>query len=631
MLLGRGQSSLEGLASGRLADFMFRYRDHVRLMWGSAPGWSTVSLVATLVGAGSLVLSMIATGQLVGALYDLLANAGHSHHVWRWFIIFVLTAILGQLLQAVMAFSDPRIWAAYRVQINDMLAESGMQPSSLSALDGTSATELENMIKNSRQWMFRFGMTGTWRLLQIRLVGLGSVIVLLGWRWWVPLVVAAAFLVSSRLLSAWLGGVLDGMWGTTPPIERQRADYVAKIMSSTQAAKEVRLFGLVGWLADRYRAMWTLASAEFWRRSNRKLAPTFIGALVLVVVLGGALALLAGDAYRGSISTASTTTYALALLALNAFGMQGDQQTGLIQVTEMLRNLRAFRVRLGLPPMTTTGTQPQRGNGPGGGADVSFDDVSFTYPSRERPTLHHLNLHIPTGQSIAIVGVNGAGKSTLIKLLAGLYRAQHGKVTIDGKDAFTDPQLRGRVAVIFQDFVHYPLSLRDNVGFGALERRSDIKLLEQAMVDAAGLTVLERLDHNWDTVLSHEYQGGTDLSGGQWQRVALARALAAVGAGARVLVLDEPTAALDVRAEAELFDRFLDVTQGVTTVLVSHRLATVRRADRIVVLDGATGNITEDGSHEELLAQGGEYATMFRLQAKRFAQAGDVVSERSAL
>jgi ATP-binding cassette subfamily B protein len=161
--------------------------------------------------------------------------------------------------------------------------------------------------------------------------------------------------------------------------------------------------------------------------------------------------------------------------------------------------------------------------------------------------------------------------------------------------------------------------LRDNVGFGSIGREDDQRLLDKALLDAAGSHVLERLDGDWNAILSSEFEGGTDLSGGQWQRVALARALAAVGGGAGVLVLDEPTAALDVRAEAEIFERFLSVTHGVTTILVSHRLSTVRHAERIVVLDGETGRVSEDGSHEELMALGGAYAEMFALQARRFA------------
>jgi ATP-binding cassette subfamily B protein len=198
-------------------------------------------------------------------------------------------------------------------------------------------------------------------------------------------------------------------------------------------------------------------------------------------------------------------------------------------------------------------------------------------------------------------------------------------VRIDGDDPAVEEAARRRVAVIFQDFVRYQLPLADNIGFGALSRRGDPDVLARALADAGGTDLVDRLDRGWETVLSPEYAGGTDLSGGQWQRVALARALAALSAGAGVLVLDEPTAALDVRAEAALFDRFLDVTRGVTTVLVSHRLSSVRHADRIVVIGDAgdgTTRVVEDGTHADLLAGGGVYAHMFTLQATRFTAAG---------
>jgi ATP-binding cassette subfamily B protein len=172
------------------------------------------------------------------------------------------------------------------------------------------------------------------------------------------------------------------------------------------------------------------------------------------------------------------------------------------------------------------------------------------------------------------------------------------------------------VAAIFQDFIHYPFSAADNVGFGAVEHLDDRDLLERAAARVGALDLIDSLPHGWDTILTRRYVGGTDLSGGQWQRIALARALAAVEAGAGILVLDEPTAHLDVRAEVELFDQFLDVTRGATTVLISHRFSTVRRADRIVVLH--RGRVVEDGSHQELVAAGGRYATAFRIQAERY-------------
>jgi ATP-binding cassette subfamily B protein len=231
------------------------------------------------------------------------------------------------------------------------------------------------------------------------------------------------------------------------------------------------------------------------------------------------------------------------------------------------------------------------------------------------PVFTSLDLDIPGGRSLAIVGVNGAGKTTLVKLLARLYDPDRGSISVDGIDLREiDPGVwRSRFAVIFQDFVRYELSVRDNIGVGCLELISEEASLRNAASKAGAERLVNGLPWKWDTVLSRGYERGTELSGGEWQRIALARAFAAVEGGARILVLDEPTANLDVKAEAELFDRFLELTQGLTTILISHRMSSVRHADRICVLQH--GRVIEDGDHAYLLRLDGVYARMFRLQA----------------
>jgi ABC-type multidrug transport system fused ATPase/permease subunit len=246
--------------------------------------------------------------------------------------------------------------------------------------------------------------------------------------------------------------------------------------------------------------------------------------------------------------------------------------------------------------------------------EVRFRDVTFAYPTGGgAQVLEGFDLVISAGSSLAIVGQNGAGKTTLAKLLCRLYDPQSGAIEIDGVDV-RDLDLeswRRRVTGVFQDFIRFELPLRDNV---APEGAPDDAVL--AALDRAGAADLATLD----TILARGYEGGTDLSGGQWQRVALARALCAVELGAGVVILDEPTAQLDVRGEAEIFNRILAATRACTTILVSHRFSTVRHADRICVLE--RGAVIELGTHDELMALGGRYRTMFDLQAQRFA-AGD--------
>jgi ABC-type multidrug transport system fused ATPase/permease subunit len=246
--------------------------------------------------------------------------------------------------------------------------------------------------------------------------------------------------------------------------------------------------------------------------------------------------------------------------------------------------------------------------------DLRFRDLTFGYPTSPEPVLRDFDLTIPAGSSLAIVGQNGAGKTTLAKLLCRLYDPQSGAIEVDGIDLreFDLHSWRSRVTAVFQDFIRFELSLRDNV---APQGAPDDVVL--AALSEAGGSDLASLD----TVLARGYEGGTDLSGGQWQRVALARALCAVRVGAGVVLLDEPTAQLDVRGEAEIFDRILAATRQCTTILISHRFSTVRQADRICVLEH--GRVVELGTHDELMAHRGRYHTMFELQAQRFAL-GDV-------
>jgi ATP-binding cassette subfamily B protein len=262
--------------------------------------------------------------------------------------------------------------------------------------------------------------------------------------------------------------------------------------------------------------------------------------------------------------------------------------------------------------------------------EVRFEEVRFRYPGADRDVFGGLDLVLRAGQSTALVGINGAGKTTLVKLLARLHDPVSGRILVDGTDLslLRPTEWQRQVAVVFQDFAHYPLSFAENIGFGSPSFLSDVAGLSDAARRAGALDVLSGLSglsgpsglSGWDTVLSRSYDGGVDLSGGQWQRIALARALFAVRHGATILVLDEPTAWLDARGEADFFDRFLEITEGTTTLIISHRFSTVRRADHICVLD--EGRVLEEGDHESLIAAGRRYAELFGLQAARFASDG---------
>lgn len=398
----------------------------------------------------------------------------------------------------------------------------------------------------------------------------------------------------------------------------RQARYFKQLALMPLWAKEVRIFGLVDWLGARFGQQWQLVMAELWRArqaDQRVMLP-----LLLVVLSANALVLVlaARSTLHGTL-----TVGALTVLVQGLFGMaqlaslDGDIliENGAVPIPDVLALEAAVAAQIPVPTGKTPATGLPR-------QTIRFTNVHFTYPGRDQPVYAGLDLTIEAGRSLAIVGLNGAGKTTLIKLLSGLESPQSGQITVDGIDLATLEQTTWRqtVAAIFQDFVHYELPARDNIGFGAIEQLPN-ELTDQqliAIAQRAGAdTLLTALPSGLDTVLSRRFAGGTDLSGGQWQRIALARAMTAVEAGARLLVLDEPTAHLDVRAEADLYDRFLDLTHGLTTIVISHRFSTVRRADRIVVLQD--GRIAEDGTHDTLVAAGGQYAQLFQKQAMRYA------------
>jgi ATP-binding cassette subfamily B protein len=324
---------------------------------------------------------------------------------------------------------------------------------------------------------------------------------------------------------------------------------------------------------------------------------------------------LAYAAYHGEIGVGTLATMLPMLMTTMQAGGVSAADVTLEQMLAAVPDLDA--VLNGLKPRSDLSSAEV--TAAASGHTIRFENVGYTYPTGDTPVLDGLDLELKAGESLAIVGVNGAGKTTLVTLLARLRDPTAGKITVDGTD-LRDLDARSwqrGVAVVYQDFTRYPLSARENVGLRDLGADIEPAVLDEAAERAGALDVVKQLPHGWDTICAPGYAGGADMSGGQWQRIALARAIYAVERGARVLVLDEPTAQLDIRAEAAFYSRFLEITRGLTTVVISHRFGTVRRADRIAVLDG--GRITELGTHESLVATGGTYAELFELQAARFA------------
>jgi ATP-binding cassette subfamily B protein len=389
--------------------------------------------------------------------------------------------------------------------------------------------------------------------------------------------------------------------------------YLEHVLANDRHAKEVKFFGIGTHLLDRYKLL-----AEQFYRDDRKLAvrrTTVTHALSLLATSAfyAAYAAVALLAAAGRLSLGDMTLYVLAF-------RQGQQsfQSALSSIGSIyehnlyLSNLFEYLAVAGRDATLSAGGEVSAGSDAG----IVFENVSFRYPGKEEWALRGIDLRIARGESVALVGENGAGKTTLIKLLTRLYEPTEGRILLDGRDlsGWELAALRRRIGVIFQDFNQYQLRVRENVGFGSVEHLDSEPRLARAVERGGATDVVGALPAGLDAPLGRWFADGSELSGGQWQKIALARAF--MREEADILVLDEPTAALDARAEHAVFERFRELASTRTTLVISHRFPTVRMAERIIVLEH--GQIVEVGSHDELVAKGGRYARMFALQAEGY-------------
>lgn len=412
--------------------------------------------------------------------------------------------------------------------------------------------------------------------------------------------------------------------------ETRRLNYLEYVLASDEHAKEVKVLGLGPVLLDRYRTL-----GETFYREDRSLAVRRAGWGALLSLLGtlafyGCYLFIVGLAAAGRITLGEMTLYVVAFQrGQQAFQSSLSGVGGLYEHDLYMSNLFEYlaiptAAQAALASMGTTAAATDAGAAVAGSGAVvvqaergiRFDGVGFAYPGQDKFALRGINLFIPAGQSLALVGHNGAGKTTFIKLLSGLYQPTEGRILLDGQDLRTLPEevLQRRIGVVFQDFNQYQFSVRENIAFGSVEHLADEPRIERAVQRGGAEEIVRGLPSGLETMLGRWFQKGVELSGGQWQRVALARAF--MREQADILILDEPTAALDAEAEHQVFQRFAELSAGRTALLISHRFPTVRMADRIVVLEG--GGIVEQGSHDELLAAGGRYASLFALQAKGY-------------
>ena len=572
----------------------------------AAPGLALAWFLALLFRGALPAAFAIAMGVLVGAVQHGDSLRGPLALVGA---IFILLQVLSPIHQALSANLGDRT-AAW---LYDRLTEACVRPPGMGHLEDPKLTSDLTVARD-----FDLGMTGPPLTISMDFIASGMVemvggiactLILVRYAWWPPVLLAGAWAATHWLLresAVWRDRNTEEVRGA-----QRDADYAYRLAVDPPASKELRLFGLVGWTIERFVARRTRLH-ELQYAATRLRERPLIWSLLLVV--GANIAVfwaLASGAANGRITLGEAVVYmqsavGVSMIAFGGFSWALDGSAA--PVASVLRLESAMRPA-GALPSGSRAADAKRAH------EIRLRDVTFAYPTGAGvPVLEHFDLTIPAGSSLAIVGQNGAGKTTIAKLLCRLYDPQSGRIEIDGVDLreFDLASWRSRIAAVFQDFIRLELPLRDNVApAGAPDD------IVRAALESAGAADLASLG----TILARGYDGGTDLSGGQWQRVALARALAAVKMGAGVVLLDEPTAQLDVRGEAEIFDRLLAATRLCTTILISHRFSTVRHADRICVLEH--GRVIELGTHDELMALSGRYRTMFDLQAERFSVPSD--------
>ena len=580
----------------------------IRYAVAASPGWAVVSFV---MGLPSVVGPGIALGAIAAAV-TAAATDSDGDGMTRAMVVLLATVVGTSLVTPLSNFATGELIRRARLRARHEVVLILVRLRSLKHWDDRT---LPDDLSRAQEAIGSLSNTmNTARRGITTVIGTLPPLALM-WRvgWWAPTIVALASMVAV------VASVRSARRRRSTDIEltemRRRSAYFFDLSFEQGAAKETRVFGLGEWLGERYSDSFRIYIRRVWRVYLWQLRDEGLAEVVRLAALGTvAMACVVGTA-RGRLEVGDPAAVLGAIFLLQQHVQYiGNLRASLILNTEHLPAL--WRIHEAMTVDAALLNDGARDAPSPLTRGIRFEGVSFSYAGDEHSVLDGLDLEVPAGSSLALVGVNGAGKSTIVKLLFRGYDPTTGRITVDGVDLreLRVDAWRERLGVVFQDFVHLPLSAADNVSLVDHDR----ELLDDVARASGADAVIKKLTEGWDTLLERDL-GGTDLSGGEWQRIALARCAARVRAGADVLVLDEPTAALDVRTEGEVVRQFRELASGRTTLLISHRLSTVRVADRIAVLDA--GRITELGTHDELLALGGTYAELWALQTAHLTEA----------
>ena len=578
----------------------------LRMVWNTSPALTSATvllrLISSVIPVAQLWVGKLIIDQVVRALQGRLAD---PHRIWVYLAYEIGLAVLSDLLARAVNLSDSLLGDKFTNHVSLRLMEHANQLDLVSFEDPVFYDKLE---RARRQTTARLGMLGI-------IAGMGQQIITL------LTLLAAVVSFSPWFLLLLVGAVIPAFLGETRfamlaysmlyrwTPERRELDYLRMLGASNQSAKEVKIFGLGQHLADRSRALFdrfyeenkALAVKRAVTGSLLNLLPTagYYGAYVLILIrtMAGAMSVGSLTFVAGAFARSRSLIETL-FSNLNNIAEQALYIKDLFDFFETQPSIVSVPGALPAPRPIRSGFE--------------FRDVSFSYPGSERQVLRRVSFHFNAGERIALIGENGAGKTTLVKLLARLYEPTGGAILLDGIDLreYDVDSLRAEIGVIFQDYMRYDMLVRENIGFGRIEELGNQARVQSAAQKSLADPMIAQFKLGYDQMLGRRFENGVDLSAGQWQKVALGRAYMR---DAQVLILDEPTASLDARAEYEVFLRFADLTRGRMAVLISHRFSTVRMADRILVL--ADGELVEQGTHGQLVALGGRYAELFELQA----------------
>jgi len=578
----------------------------LRIVWASGPrviaAGVTFRVITAFIPIAMLAVSRMIIDAVVGS------TAGHlALPRGFWWLVFLefLLAALGSVLGRAIGFSDSLFADRFTRHVSVRVMEHASRLDLEAYEDPVFYDKLERARAQAADRIAMIQATGT-MLQQMIIAATLSASILVFSPWLLLLLIVClvpAFLGESHF--AFLG--YSQNFRQTPV--RRQMDYLRVLGASKESAKELKLFGLSSFFVRSYSDLSDLIYGQNMTLARRRFRA---GTLLSLLSATGYYLAYAYVVYRtvmGGLSVGSMTFLAGAIAGAstniqNIFSTFSNIADQSLFLTDLL-GLFAVRPKIQSAPNALSAPRPIRDG-------FEFRNVTFAYPGTTRLILDRMNFRLEPGERVALIGSNGQGKTTIVKLLTRLYDPAGGQILLDGVDLreYSIEDLCREIGVIFQDFMRYEMSAADNIGIGRIESRHELPKLQHAARKSLAEAVIERLPKCYEQMLGRRFEGGVDLSGGEWQKIALARAYLR---DAQLLILDEPTASLDARSEHEVFQRFADLTRGKMALLVSHRFSTVRMADRIIVLEG--GSIAEEGSHSRLIALGGLYSEMFELQA----------------